>query len=51
MKRLVIFCIGILRISTSMQIQAQKIFCEIKGVEKGLSNGLKIVFDFSKAIY
>ena len=32
-----------------MQIQARKYFCEIKGVEKGLSNGLKIVFDFGES--
>ena len=45
MKRLILFCIGILCI-LPMQIQARKYFCEIKGVEKGLSNGLLIVFDF-----
>lgn len=32
-----------------MQIQARKYSCEIKGVEKGLSNGLKIVFDFGES--
>lgn len=48
MKRLVIFCIGILSF-LPMQIQARKYFCEIKGVEKGLSNGLKIVFDFGES--
>ena len=32
-----------------MQIQARKYFCEIKGMEKGLSNGLKIVFDFGES--
>lgn len=48
MKKLVIFCIGILSV-LPMQIQARKYFCEIKGVEKGLSNGLKIVFDFGRS--
>jgi hypothetical protein len=48
MKRLVIFCIGILSF-LPVQIQARKYFCEIKGVEKGLSNGLKIVFDFGES--
>lgn len=48
MKRLVIFCIGILSVFP-MQIQARKYFCEIKGMEKGLSNGLKIVFDFGES--
>lgn len=48
MKRLILFCIGILCI-LPMQIQARKYFCEIKGTEKVLSNGLKIVFDFGES--
>lgn len=48
MKLLILFCIGILCIFP-MQIQARKYFCEIKGVPKGLSNGLLIVFDFGES--
>lgn len=48
MKRLILFCIWILCIFP-MQIQARKYFCEIKGTEKVLSNGLKIVFDFGES--
>ena len=30
----------------------QKYYCEVKGIEKGLSSGLKIIFDFgTKASY
>ncbi len=48
MKRLILFYIGIFCI-LPMQIQARKYFCEIKGTEKVLSNGLKIVFDFGES--
>lgn len=48
MKRLILFCVGILCF-LPMQIQARKYFCEIKGTEKVLSNGLKIVFDFGES--
>lgn len=48
MKQLIIFCIGILCV-LPIQTQARKYFCEIKGVPKGLSNGLLIVFDFGES--
>ena len=41
MKKLVIFCIGILSF-LPMQIQARKYFCEIKGIEKACPMATKI---------
>lgn len=41
-----IFIILSMMICISIQGQSKKFFCEIKGIEKELSAGLKIVFDF-----
>ncbi len=45
-KFILLFVFGIIY-ATSICAQ-QKFFCEIKGAEKELSSGLKIVFDFGK---
>lgn len=47
-KRLIIVYIGILSI-IPVQLQARKYFCEIKGIQKELTSGLKIVFDFGES--
>lgn len=48
MKRLMILCIGLL-FFIPIQLNARKYFCEIKGTNKALSAGLKIVFDFGES--
>lgn len=48
MKQLFILCIGLLCLFP-IRMEARKYYCEIKGVEKGLSTGLKIVFDFGES--
>ena len=48
MKRLMILCIGLL-VFIPIQLNARKYFCEIKGTNKTLSAGLKIVFDFGES--
>ena len=48
MKRLMILCIGLL-FFIPIQLNARKYFCEIKGTNKTLSAGLKIVFDFGES--
>ena len=48
MKRLLILCIGLL-FFIPIQLNARKYFCEIKGTNKALSAGLKIVFDFGES--
>lgn len=45
MKKLVLFCFFSMLVITSFA-QVKRYYCEIKGVEKELSSGLKIVFDF-----
>lgn len=47
-KRLIIAFIGILSI-IPIQLHARKYYCEIKGMQKELSSGLKIVFDFGES--
>lgn len=47
-KRLIVVFIGILSI-ISLQVHARKYYCEIKGMQKELSSGLKIVFDFGES--
>lgn len=47
-KRLVIIYIGILCI-VPVQLYARKYYCEIKGTERELTSGLKIVFDFGES--
>lgn len=48
MKRLFLLCIGLLWVF-SMQMEARKYYCEIKGTSKAVSAGLKIVFDFGES--
>ena len=51
MKQYLIMVITLL-ISVPLQAQSRRYFCEVKGVEKELSSGLKIVFDFgSNPVY
>jgi len=45
MKQLIIFFISLFSYIT-IEAQTKKYYCEIKGTEKELSAGLKIVFDF-----
>ena len=47
MRRFILLLVLSIIYTTSIFAQ-QKFFCEIKGVEKELSSGLKIVFDFGK---
>ena len=47
MRRLILLLVVSIINATSIFAQ-QKFFCEIKGAEKELSSGLKIVFDFGK---
>ena len=47
-KRLITVFIGILSI-IPIQLHARKFYCEIKGKQKELSSGLKIVFDFGES--
>lgn len=47
-KRLIVVFIGILCI-IPVQLHARKYYCEIKGIEKELTSGLKIVFDFGES--
>lgn len=47
-KRFTIICILIFFVST-LQAQSRKYYCEIKGIEKEMSAGLKIVFDFGES--
>uniref|UniRef100_UPI0040267D06 hypothetical protein n=1 Tax=Prevotella sp. TaxID=59823 RepID=UPI0040267D06 len=47
MKRFILLLVLSIIYATSIFAQ-QKFFCEIKGAEKELSSGLKIVFDFGK---
>ena len=47
MKKFILLFVFSIIYATSIFAQ-QKYFCEIKGVEKELSSGLKIVFDFGK---
>jgi hypothetical protein len=50
MRKNQIIIIALLLLSTnSITAQTKRYFCEIKGMEKGLSNGLKIVFDFGES--
>ena len=45
MKKLLIICIVSMMALCSFA-QTKRYYCEIKGVEKGFTSGLKIVFDF-----
>ncbi len=45
MKKGLIFLLLMLS-SISMSAQSHRYYCEIKGIEKSLSSGLKIIFDF-----
>ena len=47
MNRFIVIFISML-ISISIQAQGRKYFCEIKGIEKEFTAGLKIVFDFGQ---
>lgn len=47
-KRFTIICILIFFVST-LQAQSRKYYCEIKGIEKEMSAGLKIVLDFGES--
>jgi hypothetical protein len=47
-KRLVIVFIGIVGI-IPIKLEAKRYYCEIKGIEKELTSGLKIVFDFGES--
>ena len=42
-KCLLVFCLAIL---TEYGYAQQRYYCEVKGIEKSLSSGLKIIFDF-----
>lgn len=44
----IIACL-IVFVALSTQAQSRKYFCEIKGIDKELSSGLKIVFDFGES--
>lgn len=48
MKQLFILCIGLLCLFPT-RMEARKYYCEIKGIQKELSSGLKIVFDFGES--
>lgn len=48
MKRLLILCIGLL-FFIPIQLNARKYFCEIKGTNKALSAGMRIVFDLGES--
>lgn len=48
MKQLFILCIGLLCLFP-IRMEARKYYCEIKGIQKELSSGLKIVFDFGES--
>lgn len=48
MKRLLLFCIVSIMAMGSFA-QTKRYYCEIKGVEKDFSSGLKIVFDFGNS--
>ncbi len=48
MKRYIIIYFLMFFVST-VQAQSRKYFCEIKGIEKEMSAGLKIVFDFGES--
>lgn len=47
-KRLIIVFIGIVGI-IPIQLRAKRYYCEIKGIEKEFTSGLKIVFDFGES--
>ena len=47
-KHLIAVFIGILSI-IPIQLHARKYYCEIKGMQKELSSGFKIVFDFGES--
>lgn len=47
MKKYILFLFLTLANITAIA-QIRKYYCEIKGIEKGLSSGLKIVFDFGQ---
>lgn len=48
MKQLFIICIALLSLFP-IRMEARKYYCEIKGIQKELSSGLKIVFDFGES--
>lgn len=51
MKRL-LFAIVAMMLAASANAQTRNYYCEVKGIEKDLSAGLKIVFDFGNdAVY
>lgn len=52
MKRLICIMWFTIVATISISSQTQRYYCEVKGVEKDLSSGLKIIFDFGdKASY
>lgn len=48
MRKVLMACMGML-LALCVQAQGRKYFCEIKGIEKELSAGLKVVFDFGNS--
>lgn len=48
MKQILILCMTAF-LTVTIQAQTRRYFCELKGIEKELSSGLKIVFDFGQS--
>ena len=47
MKKILLLIVSVM-LAIGSFAQKQRYYCEIKGIEKELSGGLKIVFDFDK---
>lgn len=48
MKKLYLLTLLALFISTVSNAQTRRYYCEVKGIEKSFSGGLKIIFDFGE---